>query len=223
MARPVTSAASCATRDTQFGEAFVGSGAEAAHINTVLGRKGGPVETSFTVALATPRQGHAAFVAVVRPGLPVKPLTLFVNKAELNGERHSRLTWGAAQAGVASGVLWAVADGVIGRRRGRPALDRRGVGGPPGPSWKHSCTRTTARPLAKRSIRGGFASLALIRLSPWPRPRRTRSSASSSDERPEDVTRVASESQTDPRSACTARNRCTKNPTTAITASAART
>ncbi len=99
--------------DTQFGEAFVGSGAEAAHINTVLGRKGGPVETSFTTALATPRRGHAAFMTVVRPGLPVKPFTLFVNKAELIGESHSKLTWGAAQAGVASGVLWAVADDVV--------------------------------------------------------------------------------------------------------------
>jgi 5,6,7,8-tetrahydromethanopterin hydro-lyase len=99
--------------DTQFGESFVGSGAEAAHVNTVLGRKGGPVETSFTTALATPRQGHAAFVTVVRPGLPVKPFTLFVNKAALAGDRHSKLTWGAAQAGVASGVLWAVADDVV--------------------------------------------------------------------------------------------------------------
>jgi hypothetical protein len=43
----------------------------------------------------------------------VKPLTLFVNKAALTGESHSRLTWGAAQAGVASGVLWAVADDVV--------------------------------------------------------------------------------------------------------------
>jgi 5,6,7,8-tetrahydromethanopterin hydro-lyase len=34
-------------------------------------------------------------------------------KAALAGEIHSRLTWGAAQAGVASGVLWAVADDVI--------------------------------------------------------------------------------------------------------------
>jgi 5,6,7,8-tetrahydromethanopterin hydro-lyase len=99
--------------DTEFGEAFVGSGAEAAHINTVLGRKGGPVETSFTTALATPRQGHSAFVAVLRPGLPVKPLTLFVNKAAVQGAEHARLTWGAAQAGVASGVLLAVADAVI--------------------------------------------------------------------------------------------------------------
>jgi 5,6,7,8-tetrahydromethanopterin hydro-lyase len=98
---------------TQFGEAFVGSGAEAAHVNTVLGRKGGPVETSFATALATPRHGHVAFVTVVRPGLPVKPFTLFVNKAELAGDSHARLTWGAAQAGVASGVLGAVADNVV--------------------------------------------------------------------------------------------------------------
>src|SRR5580658_8777783 len=98
---------------TQFGEAFVGTGAEAAHINTVLGSKGGPVEVSFTTALATPRHGYAAFVTVIRPGLPVKPFTLFVNKAEIVTSRHSRLTWGAAQAGVASGVLSAVADDVI--------------------------------------------------------------------------------------------------------------
>lgn len=101
------------SKDTQLGEALKGSGAEAAHVNTVLGRKGGPVETSFATALATPRHGHAAFVTVVRPGLPVKPFTLFVNKAELAGDNHARLTWGAAQAGVASGVLWAVADNVV--------------------------------------------------------------------------------------------------------------
>jgi 5,6,7,8-tetrahydromethanopterin hydro-lyase len=40
-------------------------------------------------------------------------MTLFVNKATLEGERHSTMTWGPAQAGVASGMLWAVADGII--------------------------------------------------------------------------------------------------------------
>ncbi len=98
---------------TQLGEAFVGDGAEAAHVNTVLGATGGPVETAWVTALATPRSGHAAFVTVVRPGLPVRPLTLFVNKAELAGPTHAQLTWGAAQAGVASGVLDAVAAGVV--------------------------------------------------------------------------------------------------------------
>jgi 5,6,7,8-tetrahydromethanopterin hydro-lyase len=82
-------------------------------MNTVLGRKGGPVETAWATALATPGAGHVPFVVVVRPNYPVKPLTLFVNKAELRGDRHAALTWGAAQAGVAQGVLEAVAEGTI--------------------------------------------------------------------------------------------------------------
>ena len=98
---------------TQIGEAFVGTGPEAAHLNTVLGAKGGPVETAWVTALATPRAGHAAFLTTLRPGIPAKPMTLFVNKATLEGETHSTMTWGPAQAGVASGVLWAVADGIV--------------------------------------------------------------------------------------------------------------
>jgi len=98
---------------TQVGECFVGSGAEAAHVNTVLGRKGDPVESAFVTALATPSQGHVPFLAVLQPGLPVKPFTLFVNKAAIASERHATLTWGAAQAGVAQGVAEAVAKDVI--------------------------------------------------------------------------------------------------------------
>jgi 5,6,7,8-tetrahydromethanopterin hydro-lyase len=71
------------------------------------------VETAWATALATPRAGHVPFVAVLRPNLPVKPATLFVNKAELRGDRHAQLTWGAAQAGVASGVALAVRDGIV--------------------------------------------------------------------------------------------------------------
>jgi len=93
----------------------VGSGPEAAHVNTVLGPRSGPAGTAWATALATPSAGHAPFVAVVRPGLPAKPLTLFVNKAAIAGDSHERLTWGAAQAGVAAGVADAVADGVIPR------------------------------------------------------------------------------------------------------------
>jgi len=52
-------------------------------------------------------------VAVIEPGTAVRPFTLFVNKATIASERHGTLTWGAAQAGVAAGVLAAVADGVI--------------------------------------------------------------------------------------------------------------
>jgi 5,6,7,8-tetrahydromethanopterin hydro-lyase len=45
--------------------------------------------------------------------MPVKPPTLFVNKAEIRGEEHGFLHWGAAQAAVARGVLESVAEGTI--------------------------------------------------------------------------------------------------------------
>jgi 5,6,7,8-tetrahydromethanopterin hydro-lyase len=97
----------------QIGESFVGEGAEAAHVNTVLGDRDGPVGTAWATALATPGSGHTPFVTVLRPGLPVKPLTLFVNKATVAGANHSELTWGAAQAGVAGGVADAVSEGIV--------------------------------------------------------------------------------------------------------------
>lgn len=94
----------------QIGESFIGEGAEAAHVNTVLGDRNGPVGTAWATALATPSAGHAPFVAVLRPGLPTKPLTLFVNKAAIASDAHGTLTWGAAQAGVAGGVADAAAE-----------------------------------------------------------------------------------------------------------------
>jgi 5,6,7,8-tetrahydromethanopterin hydro-lyase len=99
----------------QIGEGFAGDGANAAHVNTVLGAKDGPVGVAWTTALATPRAGHTPFVVVVRPNLPVKPSTLFVNKATIDpaDERHATLTWGAAQAGVAGGVVAAVRKGIV--------------------------------------------------------------------------------------------------------------
>jgi 5,6,7,8-tetrahydromethanopterin hydro-lyase len=97
-----------------IGESFIGEAAEAAHVNVVLGDRSGPVGTAWATALATPSAGHAPFVAVLRPGVPARPLTLFVNKAAIAGPEHAALTFGAAQAGVAGGVADAVAAGVIG-------------------------------------------------------------------------------------------------------------
>jgi 5,6,7,8-tetrahydromethanopterin hydro-lyase len=97
----------------RIGESFIGEGAEAAHVNTVLGDRDGPVAVAWATALATPRPGHTPFVAVVVPGIPVKPMTLFVNKATIDGTEHGTLTWGAAQAGVACGVADAVSEGIV--------------------------------------------------------------------------------------------------------------
>ncbi|WP_022884594.1 formaldehyde-activating enzyme [Glaciibacter superstes] len=97
----------------QIGESFIGDGVNAAHVNTVFGHRDGPAGVAWASALATPSQGHVPFVAVLRPSLPVKPLTLFVTKSAPAGDEHGLLIWGPAQAGIAAGVADALADGVI--------------------------------------------------------------------------------------------------------------
>lgn len=103
------------TQALQIGESFVGDGINAAHVNTVFGHREGPAGVAWASALATPSQGHVPFVTVLRPSLPVKPLTLFVTKAAPAGDEHGLLIWGPAQAGIAAGVADALADGVISR------------------------------------------------------------------------------------------------------------
>ena len=99
--------------DVQIGESFFGDGVNAAHVNTVLGHRNGPAGTAWATALATPSAGHVPFVTVLRPSLPVKPLTLFVTKAAPASDRHGLLIWGAAQAGIAAGVADALANGTV--------------------------------------------------------------------------------------------------------------
>lgn len=97
----------------KIGEGFAGEGPNAAHVNVVLGHRDGHVGTAWATALATPSAGHVPFVVVARPGVPVVPFTLFVNKAAIAHERHGTLTWGAAQAGLARGVADAHDAGVF--------------------------------------------------------------------------------------------------------------
>lgn len=101
------------TQVLQIGESFVGDGVNAAHVNTVFGHREGPAGVAWASALATPSAGHVPFVTVLRPSLPVKPLTLFVTKAAPATDAHGLLIWGPAQAGIAAGVAEALADGTI--------------------------------------------------------------------------------------------------------------
>jgi 5,6,7,8-tetrahydromethanopterin hydro-lyase len=98
-----------------IGEGFVGDGPDTAHVNIVIGHVTSSVGAAWTTALATPRAGHVPFVAVARPGVPVQPFTLFVNKAAIESETHGTLTWGAAQAGLAAGVGAATSERLLPR------------------------------------------------------------------------------------------------------------
>lgn len=96
-----------------IGEGFEGPGVNLAHINVLVGPRSGPAGQAFATALATPSAGHAPFVVIVRPGIPTKPLTLYVNKAQIEGEFHGKATWGASQAGVARAVAESLENGTL--------------------------------------------------------------------------------------------------------------
>jgi 5,6,7,8-tetrahydromethanopterin hydro-lyase len=94
-------------------EALVGDGPEIAHIDLVIGPRGGPVETAFMNSLAMPREGHTPLLAVLEPNLQPKPCTLMVNKVTIKNANQALLMFGAGQAAVAKAVIDSVEDGVI--------------------------------------------------------------------------------------------------------------
>jgi 5,6,7,8-tetrahydromethanopterin hydro-lyase len=95
-----------------IGESFIGSGPNAAHINIVLGSRVS-LGAAWAGALASPSAGHLPFMVVLQPGVPVKPATVFINKAALSGPNHENMTWGPAQAGVAKGVQETLLEGIL--------------------------------------------------------------------------------------------------------------
>jgi 5,6,7,8-tetrahydromethanopterin hydro-lyase len=98
---------------TRIGEALVGEMPELAHIDIAIGRKGESFETAFLTALATPRMGHTALLAILAPNYAVKPATLMVNKVTIKGEAQAELMFGPVQAAIAKAVLDSVQERVI--------------------------------------------------------------------------------------------------------------
>jgi len=99
--------------DGAFGEAFAGESPDGVHINLVVGRRGGPTAAAAAAALMAPSPGHVPFLACLHLGAAVRPPTVVVNKTTIEGDKLGRLTWGAAQLGIAQAVLDAVADRAI--------------------------------------------------------------------------------------------------------------
>ena len=95
------------------GESLVGDGNEVAHIDLLIGSKGGPVGEAFAAALTNQRQGHTNLLAVVAPNLPAKPDTIMSNKVTIKGATQAVQMFGPAQAAVARGVVDSVREGVI--------------------------------------------------------------------------------------------------------------
>jgi formaldehyde-activating enzyme len=103
--------------DGRIGEGWAGAAPNGSHVNVVLAHRGSPTAASALSMLANPSPGHTPVLVCVGPTQaeyePVWPPTLMMNKATAVDERHQTMTWGAAQLGIAQGVLDAVADGLL--------------------------------------------------------------------------------------------------------------
>jgi 5,6,7,8-tetrahydromethanopterin hydro-lyase len=99
--------------DGRIGEAWAGEVPNGSHVNLVIARRGSPTAAAAAGALGSPRAGHAPFLACLGAGNLVRPPTIVVNKTTIEDDGLARLTWGAAQLGIAQGVLDAVADELI--------------------------------------------------------------------------------------------------------------
>jgi formaldehyde-activating enzyme len=103
--------------DGRIGEGWGGASPNGAHLNVVLARRGSPTAAAAISMLAHPSPGHTPVLVCVGPDQqsyePVFPPTLMMNKSTALEERHQTMTWGAAQLGIAQGVLDAVADGLV--------------------------------------------------------------------------------------------------------------
>lgn len=103
--------------DGRIGEGWSGVKPNGSHVNVVLARRGSVTAAAATSMLAHPSPGHTPVLVCVGEEEsryePVWPPTLMMNKATALDDRHQTLTWGAAQVGIAQGVLDAVADGLI--------------------------------------------------------------------------------------------------------------
>jgi formaldehyde-activating enzyme len=103
--------------DGRIGDGWGGTAPDGSHVNVVLARRGSPTAAAAISMLAHPSPGHTPVLVCVgeTPAAyePVWPPTLMMNKATALDDRHQTLTWGAAQLGIAQGVLDAVADGLI--------------------------------------------------------------------------------------------------------------
>jgi 5,6,7,8-tetrahydromethanopterin hydro-lyase len=95
------------------GESLVGEGNEVAHIDLIIGPRGGPAETAFANCLTNNKDGFTSLLAVIAPNLPTKPNTVLFNKVTIKGAKQAVQMFGPAQAAVARAVADCVAEGTI--------------------------------------------------------------------------------------------------------------
>lgn len=83
----------------------------------VIGELDGPVGTALATLVGDQVKGHTRVFAILNSDVQVKPATLMVSKVTVASSRYTSILMGSVQAGIANGVLDAVREGIIPKKK----------------------------------------------------------------------------------------------------------
>jgi formaldehyde-activating enzyme len=103
--------------DGKLAQGWGGQAPNGNHVNVLLARRGSPTAAALATAFTAPSPGFTPILACLGPDQPsyetVYPPTLMLNKVAPKNERQETLISGAAQVGIAQGILDAVAENIL--------------------------------------------------------------------------------------------------------------
>ncbi len=89
----------------------------AAEPEVVIGELDGPVGYAIANLIANQVKGHTKVFAILNSDVQVRPATLMVSKVTVENSRYTNILMGTVQAAIAHGVLDAVRENIIPRRK----------------------------------------------------------------------------------------------------------
>jgi formaldehyde-activating enzyme len=99
--------------DGRLAQGWGGQSPNGVHVNVLLARRGSPTAAAITTAFTSPRPGFTPILASLGESQPsyttLNPPTVILSKSEAGPGMPETLVFGAAQVGIAQGVLDAVA------------------------------------------------------------------------------------------------------------------
>ncbi|WP_248761116.1 formaldehyde-activating enzyme [Pseudarthrobacter sp. SSS035] len=103
--------------DGRLAQGWGGEAPNGIHVNVLLARRGSPTAASITTAFTSPAPGFTPILASLGPDqksyVTLNPPTVILNKSKPDTDFQETLIFGAAQVGIAQGVLDAVADSLL--------------------------------------------------------------------------------------------------------------
>ncbi|MDX6300933.1 MAG: 5,6,7,8-tetrahydromethanopterin hydro-lyase [Nocardioidaceae bacterium] len=103
--------------DGRLAQGWGGHSPNGVHVNVLLARRGSPTAAAITTAFTSPRPGFTPILASLGESqqsyTTLNPPTVILSKSEAGPGMPETLVFGAAQVGIAQGVLDAVAQRLL--------------------------------------------------------------------------------------------------------------